>query len=210
MAERLTGRQRQILEFIKRRQRERGYPPSVREIGDAVGLTSSSTVHGHLSRLEDKGYIRRDPSKPRAIEVLDRDRDPAWRDDRPEQADVARVPVLGRVAAGAPLLAVENVEEVFPLPADWVRGREVFMLDVRGDSMIGAGIHEGDRVVVRRQESADNGDIVVALLGDEATVKRYFKERDHIRLQPENPRLEPIRTRDARIIGRVIGLVRKI
>lgn len=204
MAETLTRRQREILEFIKRRIRERGYPPSVREIGEAVGLASSSTVHGHLARLEDKGYLRRDPSKPRAIEVLD-DAEPSAPIPSPR---VVEVPVVGRVAAGSPILAEENVEDVFPLPEDWVRGGEVFMLEVRGDSMIDAGILDGDRVIVRKQDTAENGDIVVALIGDEATVKRYYREADHIRLQPENSRLQPIRTRDATIIGRVIGLVR--
>lgn len=204
MAETLTRRQREILEFIKRRIRERGYPPSVREIGEAVGLASSSTVHGHLARLEDKGYLRRDPSKPRAIEVLD-DGEPSAPIPSPR---VVEVPVVGRVAAGSPILAEENVEDVFPLPEDWVRGGEVFMLEVRGDSMIDAGILDGDRVIVRKQDTAENGDIVVALIGDEATVKRYYREADHIRLQPENSRLQPIRTRDATIIGRVIGLVR--
>ncbi|MBX5477127.1 MAG: transcriptional repressor LexA [Clostridia bacterium] len=204
MAETLTRRQREILEFIKRRIRERGYPPSVREIGEAVGLASSSTVHGHLARLEDKGYLRRDPSKPRAIEVLD-DAEPSEPIPSPR---VVEVPVVGRVAAGSPILAEENVEDVFPLPEDWVRGGEVFMLEVRGDSMIDAGILDGDRVIVRKQDTAENGDIVVALIGDEATVKRYYREADHIRLQPENSRLQPIRTRDATIIGRVIGLVR--
>lgn len=204
MAETLTRRQREILEFIKRRIRERGYPPSVREIGEAVGLASSSTVHGHLARLEDKGYLRRDPSKPRAIEVLD-DGEPSAPIPSPR---VVEVPVVGRVAAGTPILAEENVEDVFPLPEDWVRGGEVFMLEVRGDSMIEAGILDGDRVIVRKQDTAENGDIIVALIGDEATVKRYYREADHIRLQPENSRLQPIRTRDATIIGRVIGLVR--
>ncbi|MBE3589417.1 MAG: transcriptional repressor LexA [Firmicutes bacterium] len=204
MGESLTRRQREILEFIKRRIRERGYPPSVREIGEAVGLSSSSTVHGHLARLEEKGYLRRDPSKPRAIEVLDTPEAPA-----PAPAPrVVPVPVVGRVAAGTPILAEENVEDVFPLPEDWVRGGEIFMLEVRGDSMIEAGILDGDRVIVRRQDTAENGDIVVALIGDEATVKRYYREADHIRLQPENSRMEPIRTREATIIGRVIGLVR--
>lgn len=211
MAERLSARQRQILEFIRRRLRERGYPPSVREIGDAVGLASSSTVHGHLTRLEEKGYIRRDPSKPRAIELLDRGEAAAGRPGVGviRDPDVVRVPVLGRVAAGRPIFAVEDVEDVFPLPAEWARTGEVFMLTVKGDSMTGAGILDGDRVVVRRQETAENGDIVVALLEDEATVKRYFRDQDAVRLVAENPAFPPIRTREARILGRVVGLVRR-
>jgi repressor LexA len=198
----LNERQRQILDFIRQRVRERGYPPSVREIGRAVGLASSSTVHGHLNRLEERGYIRRDPTKPRAIELLDRPATP--------QQWVRHVPVVGRVAAGAPILAVENATETFPLPYDWVRDDDVFLLEVKGESMIDAGILPGDRVLVRRQPTAENGDIVVALLGEEATVKRFFRERDRVRLQPENPSMEPIYTREVQIIGKVIGLVRRL
>ena len=198
----LTPRQRQVLEYIRRTVRERGYPPSVREIGEAVGLSSSSTVHGHLARLQEKGYIRRDPTKPRAIEVLDgRQR---------THKVVVDVPVLGRVAAGQPLLAVHNIEDFFPLPLDFTEHEDVFMLRVRGDSMQGAGILDGDYVVVRRQASAHNGDIVVALVGDEATVKRFYREGDHVRLQPENPAFEPILTREVQVLGRVIGLLRKV
>lgn len=205
MAERegLTNRQRQILEFIKREVKRRGYPPSVREIGEAVGLSSSSTVHGHLNRLEQKGYIRRDPTKPRAIEVL--------HDHSTVRKEVVDVPVVGRVTAGAPILAVENVEDFFPLPKDFAPYEDgLFMLQVKGDSMIEAGILDGDYVLVRQQEVAHNGDIVVALLGDEATVKRFFLEDHHVRLQPENPRMAPIITREARILGRVIAVLRKI
>lgn len=202
----LTSRQRQILAYIKREVMTKGYPPSVREIGQAVGLSSSSTVHGHLGKLEEKGYIRRDPTKPRAIELIN-DRDVA-------RKDIINVPIVGRVTAGEPILAVENIEDFFPMPRDFANyEEEVFMLRVRGDSMINAGILDGDFVVVRQQSHADNGDIVVALIEDEATVKRFYKEADHIRLQPENPRLEPIIVSDAadvHILGKVIGVFRKV
>jgi repressor LexA len=198
----LTSRQKQILEFIKRQTRERGYPPSVREIGEAVGLSSSSTVHGHLARLEEKGYLRRDPTKPRAIEVLDEGR-------AVQRHRLVNVPLVGRVTAGTPILAVENIEDYIPLPRDLAGGEGTFLLSVRGDSMIGAGIHDGDLLIVRPQPSADDGDIVVALLEDEATVKRFYRDKRGIRLQPENPALEPIVTRDVRILGKVIGLIRE-
>jgi repressor LexA len=201
----LTERQRQVLDFIKEQVREKGYPPSVREIGDAVGLRSSSTVHGHLKRLESKGYIRRDPTKPRAIEILD--------DEMAESQiieDLIAVPVVGNVTAGQPILAVENVEDYFPLPRDFASDEAAFMLRIQGDSMIEAGILDGDYVVVRQQPNAENGDIVVALLEDEATVKRFFKEPDHIRLQPENPIYDPIITTDAQILGKVIGVLRRL
>ncbi len=199
----LSARQRQILDFIQKSITERGYPPSVREIGQAVGLSSSSTVHAHLTALEKKGLLRRDPTKPRAIEVLD---DEAWM----RRERLVPVPVLGQVTAGKPILAVENVEDTYPLPFDLVRDEDVFMLRVRGDSMIEAGILEGDLVLVRQQNHADDGDIVVALLGDEATVKRFFREKDYIRLQPENPYMEPIIVKDVRILGKVVGLYRRI
>lgn len=199
----LTDRQRKILMFIKNRLREKGYPPSVREIGHAVGLNSSSTVHGHLRRLEEKGYLRRDPTKPRAIEVLD--------DEFARLPDsLVPVPLVGKITAGQPILAVENIEDTYPLPTDFVHGSELFMLSVRGDSMIEAGIMNGDYVVVNRQNAADNGDIVVALLGEEATVKRYFHEKDYVRLQPENSALEPIITRDVQVIGKVVALLRRL
>ncbi len=200
----LTTRQRQILEFIKRQTREKGYPPSVREIGENVGLSSSSTVHGHLARLEEKGYLRRDPSKPRAIEVLDDDGRAVQRHR------LVSVPLVGRVTAGEPILAVQNIEDYVPLPRDLAGGEGTFLLSVRGDSMVGAGIYDGDLVIVRPQSTADNGDIVVALLGDEATVKRYFREKNGVRLQPENPVLKPIVARDVTVLGKVIGLFRRI
>lgn len=198
----LTPKQAAILEVIKKSIREKGYPPSVREIGKAVGLSSSSTVHGYLKKLEEKGYLRRDATKPRAMEVLG--------DFTREKVEFVNVPLLGRVAAGMPLLAVENQEEIFPLPVHFTGAGDFFMLTVRGDSMIEAGILNGDMVVVRRQDDADNGDIVVALMEEEATVKRFFKENGRIRLQPENSLMEPIYTTDVQVLGKVVGLLRKI
>lgn len=205
----LSKRQQLILDFIKKEVREKGYPPSVREIGQAVGLASSSTVHGHLSRLEKKGYIRRDPTKPRAIEILDEDVKPG---QHPEAVPTTYVPVIGKVTAGSPITAVENIEEYFPLPDKYVtKGDEIFMLLVEGDSMIEAGILDKDYVIVRKQNYANNGDIVVALTEEnEATVKRFFKEKDHIRLQPENQALSPIILKEVTILGKVIGLFRHI
>jgi repressor LexA len=200
----LSLRQTKILEFIKEEIRKKGYPPAVREIGEAVGLLSSSTVHGHLQTLEDKGYIRRDPTKPRAIEILDSSSDIL------EAKKVVHIPVVGRVTAGQPILAVENIEGTFPLPADLVREDNVFMLKVQGESMIGAGILDGDFIIVRQQNEARNGEIVVALIGDEATVKRFFKERTLIRLQPENSSMEPIYSQDVSILGKVVGVFRTL
>jgi len=205
----LSKRQRQILEYIINEVQQKGYPPSVREIGEAVGLSSSSTVHAHLAQLEKLGYLRRDPTKPRAIEVLiGNDRDSELPDF---QRDLVNIPVVGTVTAGAPILASENIQDYFPLPRDFTRTDSVFMLRVKGDSMINAGIYDGDLVVVSNEHrSADNGDIVVALLEDEATVKRFYREKNAIRLQPENDRYEPIITDNVQILGKVIGLVRKI
>ncbi len=200
----LSPRQRQILEFIRSEVMKKGYPPSVREVGQAVGLSSSSTVHAHLGKLEEKGYIRRDPTKPRAIELLDRANGEQIR------KDIVQVPVVGRVTAGAPILAVENIDDYFPMPKEFAGDGETFMLKVRGNSMIEAGIFDSDYVVVRRQSHAENGDIVVALLEDEATVKRFFRETNHVRLQPENPHMQPILVRDVQILGKVIGVFRKL
>ncbi|MBN8191349.1 MULTISPECIES: transcriptional repressor LexA [Bacillaceae] len=202
----LSKRQQDILEYIKISVREKGYPPSVREIGEAVGLASSSTVHGHLARLESKGLIRRDPTKPRAIEILDLDEDTI-----PRQR-VVNVPLIGKVTAGQPITAVENVEEFFPLPERMAPSDEqVFMLEIMGDSMIEAGILDGDFVIVRQQQTANNGDIVVAMTDeDEATVKRFFKERDYVRLQPENSTMEPIILRNVSILGKVVGVYRQV
>ena len=202
----ISNRQQAILDFIKNEVRDKGYPPSVREIGQAVGLASSSTVHGHLDRLEKKGLIRRDPTKPRAIEILSDDDMSSLFD-----LSVSRVPVIGKVTAGIPITATENIEEYFPLPSHFVADYTVFMLKVVGDSMIEAGIHSGDYVVVRQQSTAENGDVVVAMTeDDEATVKTFYKEKDHIRLQPENSSMEPIRLRNVTILGRVTGLFRDL
>jgi len=200
----ITDRQRQILDFIRAEIHRRGFPPSVREIGEAIGLSSSSTVHAHLSSLEEKGLIRRDPSKPRALEVFDyRDTDRGI-----DYGRVRAVPLVGQVAAGSPILAAENIEATIPLPAEMAE-ESTFILRVRGDSMIEAGILEGDHVVVRQQNTANNGDIVVALLDDEATVKRFFKEDDRVRLQPDNAALEPIYVREVTILGKVMALFRR-
>jgi repressor LexA len=202
----LSERQRQILEFIKSDTRRRGYPPTVRDIGSAVGLSSSSTVHSHLAALEAKGLIRRDPSKPRALEVLGHDRD----EHAAEVRGMRDLPVVGAVAAGSPMLAEENVESIISLPTDIVREDSTFVLRVKGDSMTGAGIFDGDFVVVRQQQTAENGDIVVAMLGDEATVKRYFREAERIRLQPENDSMEPIYSRDVSVVGKVVAVFRRM
>lgn len=207
MMVKLSKRQQDILNFIKDEVKLKGYPPSVREIGEAVGLASSSTVHGHLARLETKGLIRRDPTKPRAIEILDLDDDAGT-----IHAKVVNVPIVGKVTAGLPITAVENVEEYFPLPERLAPADEqVFMLEIMGESMIEAGILDGDYVIVRQQSTANNGDIIVAMTeDDEATVKRFFKEKDQIRLQPENSTMEPIILRNVSILGKVIGVYRDI
>lgn len=204
----VSSRQVAILEFIRSEVRSKGYPPSVREIGEAVGLASSSTVHGHLDRLEKKGLIRRDPTKPRAIEILGQEESDS---SHLFNHTVSRVPMVGKVTAGVPITAMENIEDYFPLPQHFVGEDKVFMLSVVGDSMIEAGIHNGDFVIVRQQQTADNGDIVVAMTEeDEATVKTFYKEKDHIRLQPENPTYEPLRLNHVTILGKVIGLFRDI
>lgn len=201
----ISSRQKTILDFIKSEVKEKGYPPSVREIGEAVGLASSSTVHGHLERLEKKGYIRRDPTKPRAIEILDNDGKTNSEDG------VIRVPLIGKVTAGDPITAIQNTEEYYPLPVSMIKNSEVYMLTIQGDSMIEAGIFDGDYVIVRKQSTANNGEIVVAMTDeDEATVKRFFKEKNHIRLQPENSTMEPIILDNATILGKVIGVIRQI
>jgi len=200
----LSNRQKAILDYIKQEVRKRGYPPSVREIGEAGGLASSSTVHGHLERLEKKGYIRRDPTKPRAIEIIDGDDFAA-----DFNLSVSRIPLVGKVTAGEPILATENVEDYFPLPSHFADADNTFMLKVKGDSMIEAGLLDGDYVIVRVQHTANNGDIVVAMNEDnEATVKTFYREKDHIRLQPENASMEPIILKNVTILGKVIGLFR--
>jgi repressor LexA len=201
----LTKRQQEIFEFIKRYSAKYGYPPTVRDIGKAVGLASSSTVHAHLANLERIGLLRRDPSKPRALELLDR----AVGGVR----DIVRsggLPLVGHVAAGQPVLAEENIEDYVDVPAAAGGEAGEYLLRVRGDSMKDAGILEGDFVVVKSQDTAEDGEIVVAMLGEEATVKRFFREPDHIRLQPENPVMEPIRSKEVRVLGRVVGLLRHV
>ena len=200
----LTKRQQEIFEFIKRYSGEHGYPPTVRDIGKAIGLTSSSTVHTHLSNLEKLGLIRRDPTKPRALELLV--------DKAKQIVQPNGLPLVGQVAAGQPILAEENIEEYVPVPPIAGGDQAEFALRVQGDSMKDVGILEGDVVTVRKQKTARNGEIVVALVGDEAeaTVKRFFHETDHVRLQPENPTMEPIRSKDVRVLGKVVGLYRSV
>lgn len=203
MGKGLTRRQQEILTFIQRYTDAHGYPPSVREIGQALGLTSSSTVHSHLSALEKKGYVRRDPSKPRALEILkDEHEIPAKR--------VVPLPVVGQVAAGLPILSQQNIEDYFPLPQEFIRFDDCFILKVHGDSMIDAGIFDGDMLVVRKQQTAKDRDIVVARMEDEATVKRFFREDGRIRLQPENPSMEPIITRDVAIEGVALAVIHRL
>ncbi|MBA3409120.1 MAG: transcriptional repressor LexA [Solirubrobacterales bacterium] len=201
----LTKRQQEIFDFIKKYSAGHGYPPTVRDIGKAVGLASSSTVHAHLANLEKVGLLRRDPTKPRAIELLDRAVDAAK-----SVVGGGGLPLVGHVAAGQPILAEENIEEYVQVPGLAGGEEGQFVLAVRGDSMVDAGILDGDFVVVRKQDTAADGEIVVALVGEEATVKRFFKEPDHIRLQPANATMEPIRTRDVSIVGRVVGVFRKV
>jgi repressor LexA len=200
----LTKRQQEIFEFIKRYSARYGYPPTVRDIGKAVGLASSSTVHAHLSNLERIGLLRRDPSKPRAIELLDRAASGVRNLVRPG------LPLVGQVAAGQPVLAEENIEDYVQTPSFAGGDSGGYLLRVRGDSMKNVGILDGDLVVVKPQDEADDGEIVVAMLGEEATVKRFYREADHVRLQPENDAMEPIRSRDVRVLGRVVGLMRSI
>jgi repressor LexA len=199
----LTKRQQEIFEFIKRYSSEHGYPPTVRDIGKAIGLTSSSTVHAHLANLEKLGILRRDPTKPRALELLGQ----AAKKVVPGPSGL---PVVGRVAAGAPVLAEENIEEYVDVPEIAGGDAGEYVLRVHGESMKDAGILEGDHVVVSPQDTASDGEIIVALVGEEATVKRFFRESDHIRLQPENQTMEPIRVREVQILGRVVGVCRRV
>jgi repressor LexA len=205
----LTKRQQEIFDFIRKYSARYGYPPTVRDIGKAVGLASSSTVHAHLANLEKVGMLRRDPSKPRAIELLDRAVGSAVESVK----GIVRsdgLPVVGAVAAGSPVLAEENIEEYVSVPAAAGGEEGEYVLRVRGDSMREAGILEGDLVVVHQQDTARDGDVIVALLGEEATVKRFFREPDHVRLQPENAAMEPIRSKEVRVLGRVVGVMRSI
>ena len=198
---RITKKQTEILEYIKSQILNKGYPPSVRDICTAVNLKSTSSVHAHLETLEKNGYIRRDPTKPRAIEIIDDNFNLTRR-------EVVNVPLIGQVAAGQPLLAVENITGYFPIPAEFIPKEKVFMLNVKGESMVNAGIYDGDQIIVKQQSTASNGEIVVALVDDSATVKRFYKENGHIRLQPENDFMEPIIVDSCEIIGKVIGLIR--
>jgi repressor LexA len=198
---RITKKQEEILEYIKNEILERGFPPSVREICQAVNLKSTSSVHSHLESLEKNGYIRRDPTKPRAIEILDDSFQMLRR-------EMVNVPVVGTVAAGMPLLAEQNIESYFPIPSEYMPNSQSFILTVKGESMINAGILNGDRVLVQSQSVAENGDIVVALIDDSATVKRFYKENGHFRLQPENDAMEPIIVDDLQILGKVFGVMR--
>ncbi len=205
MYEDLNQKQIEILLYIKNEIQRQGYPPAVREICEGVRIKSTSTVHGHLQKLESKGYIRKDPTKPRAIEILDTNDD--FLLIRKRTVDI---PIVGRITAGVPILAVENIEDTYPVPLEMVEGHDVFMLTVSGESMIDAGILDGDLVLIQEQQTARDGDIVVALLGEDATLKRFFKEKDRIRLQPENQFMEPIYSTDVSVLGKVIGLYRKL
>ena len=197
----ITDKQREILEYIKEMILKKGYPPAVREICEAVHLKSTSSVHSHLESLEKNGYIRRDPTKPRTIEILDDDFALTRR-------ELVNVPVIGTVAAGVPILAEQNIEDYLPIPAEILPNKEVFMLKVKGNSMIEAGLYNGDKVIVAKQPNAENGDKVVALVDDSATVKTFYKENGHFRLQPENSSMDPIILDQVEILGKVIGLFR--
>ena len=195
----ISSKQREILEYIKQEILNKGYPPAVREICEAVHLKSTSSVHSHLETLEKNGYIRRDPTKPRAIEIIDDNFNLTRR-------EVVNVPIIGQVAAGQPLLAVENIENYFPIPTEFMPNAETFMLKVKGD--INAGIFNGDKILVQKQSDAQNGDIVVALVDDSATVKTFYKEDGHFRLQPENDTMDPIIVNECSILGKVFGIMR--
>ncbi|MDF2800614.1 MAG: lexA [Anaerocolumna sp.] len=197
----ISGKQREILEYLKSQILNRGYPPAVREICEAVKLKSTSSVHSHLETLEKNGYIRRDPSKPRAIEIMDDGFNLTRR-------DLVHVPIVGTITAGQPILAVENVEGYFPVPMEYMPNEETFMLKVKGQSMINVGIFDGDKILVQKQNTASNGEIVVALLDDSVTVKTFYKENGYFRLQPENDTMDPIIVPELDILGKVIGLFR--
>ena len=199
----ISDKQKEILEYIKSEILAKGYPPSVREICEAVNLKSTSSVHAHLETLEKNGFIRRDPTKPRTIEITDDTYGLTRR-------EITNIPIVGRVAAGSPILATENIEDYFPLPVEVLPNAETFILKVKGESMINVGIFDGDLIIVQQQNTARNGDIVVALIDDSATVKTFYKEATHIRLQPENDNMEPIIVDNVEILGKVIALFRKM
>ncbi len=198
---RISDKQREILEYMKQEILNKGYPPTVRELCDAVHLKSTSSIHSHLETLEKNGYIRRDPSKPRAIEIVDDNFNLTRR-------EVVNVPIVGSIAAGQPLLAIQNIDNYFPIPSEFMPNQNTFMLKVKGDSMINVGIFNGDTILVKEQSTARNGEIVAALVEDSATVKTFYKENDHIRLQPENDNLDPIIVPDCQILGVVFGVFR--
>lgn len=202
MPGKITGKQQQILDYIKEEILSKGYPPTVREICEKVGLKSTSSVHSHLNTLEENGYIRRDATKPRAIEIIDDEFGLSRR-------EMTNIPVLGRVAAGAPLLAVENIKDYFSLPTEFLPNADTYILEVHGDSMINVGFLEGDYLIIEKTSSAKNGDIVVALIDDSVTVKRFYKEDGYIRLQPENDDMDPIIVPDCTIVGKAYALYRK-
>ena len=211
--EELNKREKAILKFIEKKINQDGYPPSVREIGKAVGLSSTATVHGYLAKLRDKGFIKKEDKKGRTLKLLkggNGDKIENSQKDFYSQKELIDVPLVGKITAGMPILAVENVSDTFPIPIDFVGNSESFMLTVRGESMIEAGILDGDYILVRKQQDALNGEIVVALIEDEATVKTFYKEKDHIRLQPENSTMDPIIVPDCNILGKVIGVFRKM
>jgi repressor LexA len=201
MHELLSEKQSDILNFIKKQIREKGYPPTVREICAGVGLSSTSTVHGHLERMEKKGIIKRDKTKTRAIEIVE---------DSFNRKELINIPLIGTVTAGVPILAFENIEDTFSIPSGYVKStKELFMLKIKGESMIEAGILNGDLAIIERNNTAENGEIVIALIDNDATLKRFYKEKDHIRLQPENSSMSPIIVKDCTILGKLVGLYRK-
>lgn len=209
----LNKREKAILKFIEKQIMTQGYPPSVREIGKAVGLSSTATVHGYLAKLDEKGYIKKQDKKGRTLRLLkggSGEEKKTSSKDFYVQKELVEVPIIGRITAGEPILAVENVTDTFPIPIDFVGNSESFMLTVRGESMIEAGILDGDYILVKRQNTAENGEIVVALIGEEATVKTFYKEKDHIRLQPENSTMDPIIVPTCEILGKVAGVFRKM
>jgi len=218
MAKKNSTKQQEILDYVNKCVSENGYPPSVREICAAVGFKSTSTVHAYLQKLNDSGVLQKDPTKPRAIKIVNNLNKPSkvavnnpQKEGYYTSREMVEVPIVGKVSAGQPILAVENITDTFPLPVDFVQNSNAFMLRIQGDSMIEAGILNNDYVLVRQQSTANNGDIVVALLGDEATCKTFFKEKDHIRLQPQNSKLEPIIVKDnISIVGKVIGVFRRM
>ena len=210
----LNKREKAILKYIEKQIALNSYPPSVREIGKAVGLKSTATVHGYLAKLEEKGYIKKESQKGRTLKLLkgglEDNKNQTQMKEFYSGKEMVEVPIIGKITAGAPILAVENVTDTFPIPIDFVGNSESFMLTVRGESMIEAGILDGDYILVKRQDSASNGEIVVALIEDEATVKTFYKEKDHIRLQPENSTMDPIIVPDCQILGKVAGVFRKM